>query len=45
VFYRKVRDALRLAGPVPVKPEDAVMTLKILDAARRSAERSEVVRP
>ncbi len=45
VFYGKVRDALRLAGPVPVKPEDAVMTLRVLDAARRSAERGEVVRP
>jgi predicted dehydrogenase len=44
-FYPKVRDALRLAGPLPVKPEDAVMTLRVLDAARRSAERSEVVRP
>jgi predicted dehydrogenase len=45
VFYAKVRDALRLSGPVPVKPEDAVATLRVLDAARRSAERGEVVRP
>jgi hypothetical protein len=30
---------------VPVSPEDAVMTLRVLDAARRSAERNEVVRP
>ena len=45
VFYGKVRDALRLAGPVPVRPEDAVATLRILDAARRSADRGEVVRP
>ncbi len=44
-FYGKVRDALRLAGPVPVKPEEAVATLRVLDAARRSAERGEVVRP
>jgi scyllo-inositol 2-dehydrogenase (NADP+) len=44
-FYDKVRDALRLAGPVPVKPEDAVATLRVLDAARRSADRGEVVRP
>jgi scyllo-inositol 2-dehydrogenase (NADP+) len=44
-FYCKVRDALRLAGPVPVKPEDAVATLRVLDAARRSADRCEVVRP
>ncbi len=45
VFYGKVRDALRLAGPVPVTPEEAVATLCVLDAARRSAERGEVVRP
>jgi scyllo-inositol 2-dehydrogenase (NADP+) len=44
-FYGKVRDALRLAGPVPVDPQDAVATLRILDAARRSAHRSEAVRP
>jgi predicted dehydrogenase len=45
LFYKGVRDALRLAGPLPVDPADAVMTLRILDAARRSAERGEVVRP
>jgi predicted dehydrogenase len=44
-FYCEVRDALRLAGPLPVKPEEAVATLRVLDAARRSAERGEVVRP
>ncbi len=44
-FYQGVRDALRLAGPVPVDPMDAIATLRILGAARRSAERSEVVRP
>ena len=36
-FYKGVRDAIGLAGPVPVNPGDAVMTLRILDAARRSA--------
>jgi predicted dehydrogenase len=45
LFYKEVRDALALAGPVPVEPADAVMTLRILDAARRSADRGEVVRP
>ncbi len=44
-FYRRVRDALRLTGPAPVNPSDAVATLRVLDAARRSAARSEVVRP
>ena len=45
MFYQGVRDALCLAGPVPVDPMDAVATLRVLDAARRSAERFEVVRP
>jgi scyllo-inositol 2-dehydrogenase (NADP+) len=44
-FYQGVCDALRLAGPVPVDPADAVATLRVLDAARRSAQRGEVVRP
>jgi scyllo-inositol 2-dehydrogenase (NADP+) len=44
-FYAQVRDALNGEGPVPVDPTDAVATLKVLDAARRSAERGEVVRP
>ena len=44
-FYQGVRDALRLSGPVPVDPADAIATLRILDAARRSAARGELVRP
>jgi scyllo-inositol 2-dehydrogenase (NADP+) len=44
-FYKQVRDALCLAGPVPVDPADAVMTLRVLDAARRSAQRGDVVKP
>jgi scyllo-inositol 2-dehydrogenase (NADP+) len=44
-FYAGVRDALNGEGPVPVDPSDAVATLRVLDAARRSAERAEVVRP
>ncbi len=44
-FYKMVRAALRVAGPVPVDPADAVMTLRVLDAARRSAQRGEVVKP
>jgi hypothetical protein len=30
---------------VPVNPADAVATLRVVDAARRSAQRGEVVRP
>jgi predicted dehydrogenase len=43
-FYQGVRDALRLAGPAPVDPADAVLTLRVLEAARRSAARGQVVR-
>jgi scyllo-inositol 2-dehydrogenase (NADP+) len=43
-FYAGVRDALRLSGHVPVDPADAVRTLQVLDAARLSAQRGEVVR-
>jgi scyllo-inositol 2-dehydrogenase (NADP+) len=44
-FYRGVRDALTMSGPVPVDPQDAVATLRVLDAARRSAELGHGVRP
>ena len=44
-FYPMVRDALTMRGPVPVDPHDAVATLRVLDAARRSAQLGEVVRP
>jgi hypothetical protein len=33
-----------MRGPAPVDPRDAVATLRVLDAARRSAEHAEVVR-
>ncbi len=44
-FYKGVREAISLAGPPPVDPLDALATLRVLEAAKRSAERSEVVRP
>jgi scyllo-inositol 2-dehydrogenase (NADP+) len=44
-FYRDVRDALTMSGPLPVDPRDAVTTLRVLDAARRSAKLGEPVRP
>jgi predicted dehydrogenase len=36
-FYALLRDALRGGGPPPVDPSDAVTTLRIIEAARRSA--------
>ena len=44
-FYKEVRDALTMRGPVPVDPHDAVATLRVLDAARRSAQLGEPVHP
>jgi predicted dehydrogenase len=42
-FYAGVRDWARGEAPPPVDPADAVRVLEILDAARRSAERRELV--
>ena len=42
-FYASVRDALRDGGPMPVDPSDAVEVLRIIEAARSSAERGCVV--
>jgi scyllo-inositol 2-dehydrogenase (NADP+) len=36
-FYTELERALRLGGPPPVDPADAVATLEVIDAARRSA--------
>jgi scyllo-inositol 2-dehydrogenase (NADP+) len=44
-FYEAVVHALTMAGPVPVHPQDAVETLRVLDAARRSAAAGKAVRP
>jgi scyllo-inositol 2-dehydrogenase (NADP+) len=40
VFYTEFERALRDGGPPPVDPADAVAVLEVIDAARRSAERS-----
>lgn len=37
-FYRGFARAVRGEGPLPVEPEDAVGVLRVLEAARRSAE-------
>jgi predicted dehydrogenase len=43
-FYEGVVAAVRDGAPPPVDPRDAVAVLTVLEAARRSAERGEVVR-
>ncbi len=42
-FYQLLRDALTTGAPLPVDPEEAVQTLRVLDAARRSAREGIVV--
>jgi predicted dehydrogenase len=42
-FYAAIRDALIGGGPLPVDPSDAVEVLRIIEAARSSAERGCVV--
>lgn len=42
-FYEAVVGALRHGEPPPVDPEDALITLEVLDAARRSAAQAAVV--
>ncbi|WP_433056605.1 Gfo/Idh/MocA family protein [Dactylosporangium sp. CS-033363] len=43
-FYAGFAAALRDGGPAPVDPADAIAALKVLEAARQSAERGEVVK-
>jgi scyllo-inositol 2-dehydrogenase (NADP+) len=42
-FYEMLVRALRDGGPAPVNPHDAVATLRVLEAARRSAARRAIV--
>ena len=42
-FYEDMERALRLGGPPPVDPTDALRTLEVLEAARRSSARSTVI--
>jgi scyllo-inositol 2-dehydrogenase (NADP+) len=42
-FYELLRDSLTAGAPLPVEPEDALRTLRVLDAARRSARDGIVV--
>jgi predicted dehydrogenase len=41
-FYELLRDALLDGGPAPVDPHDAVITLRVIEAARRSAREQQV---
>ncbi|GAA0453589.1 oxidoreductase [Paractinoplanes deccanensis] len=43
-YYPAFAAAVRGAGPVPVDPQDAVRTMTVLDAARRSARTGEAIR-
>jgi predicted dehydrogenase len=43
IFYPAFARAVRGAGPVPVDPRDAIASLTVLDAARRSATEGDVV--
>jgi predicted dehydrogenase len=42
-FYSAFARAVRGEGPLPVDPRDAVAALEVLDAARVSAARGEVI--
>ena len=42
-FYAGVRDAVRDGAPAPVDPWDAVLGLRVIEAARRSAATGTVV--
>ncbi|MDR1513875.1 MAG: Gfo/Idh/MocA family oxidoreductase [Propionibacteriaceae bacterium] len=42
-FYRRLAAALNGGGPAPVDPSDAVYTLRILEAARQSVARHQVI--
>jgi scyllo-inositol 2-dehydrogenase (NADP+) len=42
-FYVSLERSLREGGPPPVDPRDAVATLEVLEAARRSADEREVI--
>jgi predicted dehydrogenase len=42
-FYLQLQTALQSGGPLPVEARDALVTTRVLDAARLSAERHQVV--
>lgn len=42
-YYAALRDALLSGGPPPVDPDDAVQTLRVIEAAQRSAREHTIV--
>lgn len=42
-YYAQMAEALRGQGPVPVDPREAVATLEVIEAARRSADEGRVI--
>lgn len=40
-FYAQLADSLRTGGPLPVDPSDAVQTIRLIEAAHRTAARAE----
>jgi scyllo-inositol 2-dehydrogenase (NADP+) len=43
-YYALLRDALLIGGPAPVDPTDALLTLRIIEAAQESAHEKSMVR-
>lgn len=44
-YYAGMRDAIRASAPVPVDPASALDVIRVIEAARQSALRGEIVRP
>lgn len=42
-FYAAIRDAIREGAPVPVNPRDALLALRVIEAAKESARIGQVV--
>ncbi len=43
-YYAGVRDALREGKPLPVDPRESLGVIRVIEAARQSAQRGEIVR-
>lgn len=43
VFYAQVRDAITAKAPMPVDPADALLTLRVIEAAQRSAREQQAI--
>ena len=45
VYYAGMRDAIRDGAPVPVDPRESLDVIRVIEAARASAQRGETVHP